>query len=97
MEDTFEDLLQTIERNALDNKMKINNVELFVKSWRKERELTLTIPVVVKPLPTEQCVKDWWGEGINDEYFWKKETNWSNEQVFRKIYQAITYFINKWQ
>ncbi len=46
MGDTFEELLQTIERNTLDNKIIINNVKLFVKSWRKERELALTIPVV---------------------------------------------------
>ena len=55
------------------------------------------IPDVVKSLPTEQCVRDWWREGTGDEHFWKHETDWSNEQVFREIYQALTYFINRWQ
>jgi hypothetical protein len=57
----------------------------------------LTLNDVVKSLPTEQCVRDWWREGTGDEHFWKHETDWSNEQVFREIYQALTYFINKWQ
>jgi hypothetical protein len=57
----------------------------------------LTLTDVVKSLPTEQCVRDWWREGTGDEHFWKHETDWSNEQVFREIYQALTYFINKWQ
>jgi hypothetical protein len=56
-----------------------------------------SLHVVVKSLPTEQCVRDWWREGTGDEHFWKHETDWSNEQVFREIYQALTYFINRWQ
>jgi hypothetical protein len=48
-------------------------------------------------MPTEDCVKDWWRQGRGDKYFWKHETYWSNEQVFREIYQSLTYFIKKWQ
>ena len=37
--DTFEKLIQTIEKNAINNKATILNVALWAKSWRKEREL----------------------------------------------------------
>lgn len=32
----FEDLIQTIERNAVDNKSTISDVKLWAKSWREE-------------------------------------------------------------
>jgi len=32
----LEDLISTIERNAIDNKATIQNVELWAKSWRDE-------------------------------------------------------------
>lgn len=41
MKDLFEELLQTIERTAVDNKATITNVKLFVDSWRKEREMDI--------------------------------------------------------
>lgn len=34
--DIFEDLIQTIERNAVDNKATITNVKVWAKSWREE-------------------------------------------------------------
>ena len=37
--DTFEELIETIERNAVDNKVTITNVKLWAKSWRDERKL----------------------------------------------------------
>jgi hypothetical protein len=37
--DTFEELIETIERNAVDNKATITNVKLWAKSWRDERKL----------------------------------------------------------
>lgn len=36
--DLFEELIQTIENNAVDNQSTITNVKLWAKSWRKERE-----------------------------------------------------------
>ena len=39
--DIIEDLIQTIERNAVDNKATISNVELWAKSWREELNGTL--------------------------------------------------------
>lgn len=60
-------------------------------------EKQLTIPRVVKSLPTEQCVRDWYKEGDIDDNFWKHSTEWSNEDVFKEVYKALTYFINRWQ
>jgi hypothetical protein len=39
MKNTMEDLLQTIEENAVDNALTIADVKLFVKSWREEAEI----------------------------------------------------------
>ncbi len=36
-EDHFENLIQTIERASLNNKVTIHNVTLWAKSWREER------------------------------------------------------------
>lgn len=56
----------------------------------------LTIPVVSKSLPTEECVRDWWREDGDDD-FWENEIEWSNEEVFKEIYKALIYFIKKGQ
>lgn len=34
--DIFEDLIRTIERNAVNNEATITNVKLWAKSWREE-------------------------------------------------------------
>lgn len=36
MENVLEDLVSTIERNAIDNKAEITNVKLWANSWRRE-------------------------------------------------------------
>lgn len=36
MENTLEDLVSTIERNAIDNKAEITNVPLWANSWRED-------------------------------------------------------------
>ena len=36
MENTLEDLVSTMERNAIDNKAEITNVKLWANSWRRE-------------------------------------------------------------
>ena len=79
------------------NKYNNSNYTKFLEDKIIAFEKQLSIHGVVKSLPTEQCVRDWWREGTGDEHFWKHETDWSNEQVFREIYQALTYFINRWQ
>lgn len=59
MRDLFEELLNTLENNALDNKITITDVKNFVRSWREEREsdieeqlFSMTLPSV-RPKPFE--------------------------------------------
>jgi len=37
--DKMQELFDTLERNAMDNKITISNVEVFIKSWKEEFEL----------------------------------------------------------
>jgi hypothetical protein len=69
----------------------------LLEDYHQAQLKLLGISGVSKSLPTEDCVRDWWRQGTGDKYFWKHETDWTNEQVFREIYQALTYFINRWQ
>ena len=57
----------------------------------------LSIHGVVKSLPTEQCVRDWYKEGNNDAGFWTTKIEIDNETVFTEVYKALKYFINRWQ
>ena len=36
VEEIFEELIATMERNAIDNKADITNVKLWANSWREE-------------------------------------------------------------
>jgi hypothetical protein len=36
--ETLNELLETIEKNAINNKATIENVGLFVKAWKREKE-----------------------------------------------------------
>lgn len=36
VEEIFEELIATMERNAIDNKAEITNVKLWANSWREE-------------------------------------------------------------
>lgn len=47
-EEIFEELISTIEKNAVDNKASISNVELWAGSWRNELDLALNMHVVIK-------------------------------------------------
>lgn len=62
MKDVFEDLIQTIERNAVDNKATIENVKLWADSWRKERDLfhdnTMPLRKVSVVIDKESTLKD---------------------------------------
>ena len=49
--DILEELLQTIEANAIDNKVTITNVSLWADSWRKEQSLLFRVN---RSLPTSK-------------------------------------------
>jgi len=48
-------------------------------------------------LPTKECVKEWWAEGKMDKHFLEHKKEWSNEEIINEIYQALEYFITRWQ
>lgn len=67
--DWFEEIITTIENNSKDNKATINNVKLWAKSWREEKELALTLCGVSKRLSIK--LEDWdyqCGDGCCDMY-----------------------------
>lgn len=41
MRDHFEELIKTIEKNAVDNKATITDVYLWAASWRAERDIDI--------------------------------------------------------
>ena len=58
----------------------------------------LTIPVVVKSLPTDECVEQWWTEGKDQQKgFWKEAPYRTNGDVVEEIKTALKYFIETWQ
>jgi len=52
-EEIFEELIATIEKNAIDNKAEITNVKLWANSWRKELNQFDAIKSVC-----ERCLKE---------------------------------------
>lgn len=58
----------------------------------------LTIPAVVKSLPTDECVEQWWAEGQDqNKGFWQEAPYRTNGDVVEEIKQALKYFIETWQ
>lgn len=57
MKNILENLIQTIERNAIDNKATIHNVQLWAASWRAEMqtEQKLNIDGVVQAEGSEKA------------------------------------------
>lgn len=57
MKNILENLIQTIERNAIDNKATIHNVQLWAASWRNEMqtEQKLNIDGVVQAEGSEKA------------------------------------------
>jgi hypothetical protein len=57
----------------------------------------LTIPDVVKSLPTDECVEQWWAEGKESDKFWQEAPYRTNGDVVEEIKTALKYFITVWQ
>jgi len=74
-----------------------NELNTLIADFINKPKEQLPINGVVKSLPTEECVRDWYKEGDIDDNFWKHSTEWSNEDVFKEVYKALKYFINRWQ
>jgi hypothetical protein len=57
-----------------------------------------SIPDVVKSLPTDKCVEQWWAEGQDqNKGFWKEAPYRTNGDVVEEIKTALKYFITVWQ
>mgnify|MGYP003611308116 CR=1 FL=1 len=57
-----------------------------------------SIPPVVKSLPTDECVEQWWAEGQDqNEGFWQEAPYRTNGDVVEEIKIALKYFIETWQ
>lgn len=57
-----------------------------------------SIPAVVKSLPTDECVEQWWAEGQDqNEGFWQEAPYRTNGDVVEEIKTALKYFIETWQ
>jgi hypothetical protein len=53
---------------------------------------------VVKSLPTDECVEQWWAEGQDqNKGFWKEAPYRTNGDVVEEIKTALKYFITVWQ
>ena len=74
-----------------------NELNTLIADFINKPKEQLPINGVVKSLPTEECVRDWYKEEDIDDNFWKHSTEWSNEDVFKEVYKALKYFINRWQ
>lgn len=57
-----------------------------------------SIPAVVKSLPTDECVEQWWAEGKDQQKgFWQEAPYRTNGDVVEEIKTALKYFITVWQ
>lgn len=66
----FEDLIETIEKNAVNNTATITNVQLWVESWKKELETYISSDLSIKQLEKIASInfKDAGDEGLFPNY-----------------------------
>jgi hypothetical protein len=56
-----------------------------------------SIPVVVKSLPDDEAIEQWWAEGKESDKFWQDAPYRTNGDVVEEIKTALKYFITVWQ
>jgi 3-methyladenine DNA glycosylase AlkC len=96
MKNILEDLEILILQNEDD--FDRGSGKFILRNFIKEKQAEqLTLTDVVKSLPTEECVREWYREGIDQELFWQAKPDWNNEQIFTEVYKTLKYFINRWQ
>lgn len=72
--------------------------EQYAKEYHDSEVKKLTIPVVAKSLPTDECVEQWWAEGKDQQKgFWQEAPYRTNGDVVEEIKTALKYFIETWQ
>ena len=69
-----------------------------VNRINEDANKALNIPDVVKSLPTDECVEQWWAEGQDKKKgFWQEAPYRTNGDVVEEIKTALKYFIETWQ
>lgn len=75
-----------------------NDMVLFAERYHQAKLKLLGISNVVKSLPTDECVEQWWAEGQDQkEGFWQEAPYRTNGDVIEEIKTALKYFIKTWQ
>jgi len=70
----------------------------YKKGFEDAQSKQCNIANVVKSLPTDECVEQWWAEGQDQkEVFWQKAPYRTNGDVVEEIKTALKYFIETWQ
>jgi hypothetical protein len=90
--------------NELQANFGWSNIDVFPDSYKDLLNDTIravkncSIPAVVKSLPTDECVEQWWAEGQDqNEGFWQEAPYRTNGDVVEEIKTALKYFIETWQ
>ena len=67
-------------------------------SLKEAHSQICSLPDVVKSLPTDECVEQWWAEGQDQKKgFWQEAPYRTNGDVVEEIKTALKYFIETWQ
>ena len=103
----IQDEVQKIHHQYGMSEMTNYKIQLLCERYAKEyhdsevKKLNipeLTIPAVVKSLPTDECVEQRWAEGQDqNEGFWQEAPYRTNGDVVEEIKTALKYFIETWQ
>lgn len=81
-----------------DSQTATNRIVEFWKDELKLQEQQCNIANVVKSLPTDECVEQWWAEGKDQQKgFWQEAPYRTNGDVVEEIKTALKYFIETWQ
>lgn len=90
----FNKLLETIEESSINNKATIENVELFVKSWKKEAEsLQLRKADVSNCCKYKELLNICEGRNLHCSITWQRITDYSIEIYtgYKKTYSCFHY------
>lgn len=98
MKDRIEQLERIIPKAKANKKIlpkAIECMEWELKALKAEQQIkNCSIPNVVKSLPTDECVEQWWAEGQEqNKGFWQEAPYRTNGDVVEEIKTALKYFI----
>ncbi len=81
-----------------DETILLNKAIKMAELYHQAKLKSLGIANVVKSLPTDECVEQWWAEGQDqNKNFWHEAPYRTNGDVVEEIKAALKYFIERWQ